>query len=99
MQSFPKKEENSDFSKPAIQQAYVQDTPDSKTLMQKEFDVNQAEQVLLTQRIQLTASLLNDLPSSDPQYFMLIAQRDMDQIELDELRVRAILLSEKLQSH
>ena len=96
MQSFSE-EESSDFSKPAIQQSFIQNTSDSKSLMQKELDVNQAEQTLLTQRIQLATSLLNDLPSSDPQYFMLLTQVQMDQIELDELKIRALLLSQKLE--
>ncbi len=96
MQYFPKKEEAPDFSKAAVQQAFVQSASDSKSLMQKELDVNQAEQVLLTQRIQLTKSFINDLPSSDPQYAMLLTQLQMDQVEIDELKVRETLLIQKL---
>lgn len=90
------KENSSDFSKPEAQQAFVQNTQDSKSLLQKELDTNQAEQILLTRRIALMKTFINDLPSSDPQYSMLIAQVQMDQIELDELKTRAILLSQKL---
>lgn len=95
MQQFPKKEVP-DFSKAEVQQAFVQETHDSKSLMQKELDVNKAEQILLDQRIRMMKSFINDLPSSDPQYSMLIGQVQMDQIESDELKVREILLIQKL---
>ncbi len=96
MQPFPKKESAPDFSNPDIQKAFVQDTQDGKSLLQKELTVNQAEQTLLTQRLQLMKSFLNDLPSSDPQYSLLLTQIQMDQIELDELKVRETLLIQKL---
>ncbi|HSX10795.1 MAG TPA: hypothetical protein VLF94_03650 [Chlamydiales bacterium] len=96
MQQFPKKEGAPDFSNPAAQQAFVQDTQTSKSLLQKELDTNHAEQNLLNRRIQLMKSLINDLPSSDPQYTTLLTQVQMDQVELDELKVRATLLSQTL---
>ena len=96
MQPFPKKENAPDFSNPAVQQAFVQNTQTSKSLMQKELDTNQAEQVLLNKRIELMKSFVNDLPSSDPQYSMLLTQIQMDQLELDELKVRSTLLIQNL---
>lgn len=96
MQPFPKKENAPDFSNPAVQQTFVQDTQDVKNLMQKELDVNQAEQVLLKQRILLMKTFVNDIPSSDPQYSMLLLQVQMDQIEMDELKNRELILIEKL---
>ncbi len=96
MQPFPKKENAPDFSNPTIRQAFVQNTENSKELMQKELDVNQAEQLLLKKRIDLMNSLVNDLPSWDPQYAMLLRQVQMDQIEIDELKFRQTLLSQKL---
>lgn len=96
MQPFPKNEGAPDFSNPAAQQSYVQNTHDDKNLMQKELDVNQAEQNLLEKRMELIRQFINDLPSSDPQYSMLLTQLHMDQIELDELKVRATLLVQKL---
>lgn len=96
MQPFPKKEEAPDFSKPIVQQSFIEDTHDSKALMQKELDVNQAEQVLLDKRIRLMKTLINDLPSSDPQYSMLLMQVQMDQVEMDELKMRETLLIQKL---
>ncbi|MDE3047262.1 MAG: hypothetical protein KGI83_02810 [Verrucomicrobiota bacterium] len=95
MQPFHKKE-TPDFSKADVQQSFVQQTHDSKELMQKEFDVNIEEQNLLGQRIRTMQSFLNDLPSSDPQYSMLAIQIQMDQIELDELKRREASLSQKL---
>src|SRR5690348_7851699 len=97
MQPFQKKDVP-DFSKSQEQQAFVQSTQDSKSLMQKELDVNQAEQILLNKRILLMKDFINDLPSSDPQYSMMLAQVKMDQIEIDELRIRETLLIQKLTS-
>ncbi len=99
MQPFlPKKESAPNFSKPEIQQAFVQDIHDSKSLLQKELTVNQAEQVLLQQRIRMMKEFINDLPASDPQYSMLAAQVQMDQIEMDELKRRESSIIEKLES-
>ncbi len=95
MHPFQKKEPP-DFSNPERQRAFVQETHDSKALMQKELDVNQAERVLLEKRIRLMQSFINDLPSSDPQYSMLAAQVKMDKLELDELKIRENLLIQKL---
>lgn len=96
MQQIPNKENNPDFSNPAIQQAYVQDIKTSKELMQKELEVNQGEQNILGKRIALMQSFVNDIPSSDPHYSMMITQINMDQIEMDELKFREILLNQKL---
>lgn len=96
MHQFPKKENNPNFSDPAIQQAYVQDIKTSKELMQKELEVNRGEQNILTKRIALMKSFVNDIPSSDPHYSMMITQINMDQIEIDELKFREILLTQKL---
>lgn len=95
MRNFQKKED-SEFSKEEIVQAFVQETHDSKSLMQKELDVNQAEQVLLHKRIELMKSTLNEIASSDPQYSMLAVQIQMDQIEIDELKFRELILIQKL---
>ena len=96
MQPFPNKENAPNFSNPAVRQAFVQETHSSKELMQKELDVNQAEQVLLKQRVELMKSFVNDLPSSDPQYSMLLIQVQMDQVEMDELKIRESFLIHKL---
>ncbi|PIS03321.1 MAG: hypothetical protein COT85_00550 [Chlamydiae bacterium CG10_big_fil_rev_8_21_14_0_10_42_34] len=96
MQPFPKKDSSPNFSNPQKQTEFVQETKDSKSLTQKELNVNQAEQVLLNKRIELMKSFINELPSSDPQYSMLVTQVQMDRIELDELKARATILLEKL---
>lgn len=93
---FSNKENTPDFSKPDAQNAYIGNTEDSKELMQKELDVNQAEQLLLQQRIDLMKAFVNDIPSSDPQYSMLLIQVQMDQIEIDELKTRALTLQKLL---
>lgn len=96
MQPFPKKENAPDLSEGAVRKAYVHETQDSKDLFQKELDVNQAEQNLLRKRIEMMNKFINDLPASDPQYNMMRRQVEMDQIEIDELKIRSALLVEKL---
>lgn len=95
MQPFPEKKELH-FSQPDVQQERFQN---SKELMQRELDVNRAEQILLEKRIQLMHSFINDLPSSDPQYSTLLAQVSMDQIEIDELKVREMFIVLKLSEY
>ncbi len=96
MTPFPNKENTPDFSDPSVQKAYIDSTEDTKSLMQKELDVNQAEQLLLKKRIALMKSFINDIPSSDPQYSMFLIQVQMDQIEIDELKTRELLLIQEL---
>jgi hypothetical protein len=95
MTPFPNKDNSPDFSPNS---AYIQDIHSSRELIQKELDVIREEQSLLQKRIQLTASLINDLPSYDPQYAMLLTQTKMDQIELDELKVREGYLIQRFDS-
>jgi hypothetical protein len=96
MQPFHKKDETPDFSNPSVQQSFVQETQDKKALMQKELDVNRQEQLLLQQRMAMMKSFVNDIPSSDPQYSMMVLQIDMDQIEIDELKARELALVQML---
>lgn len=96
MNLFPKKETTPNFSDPNARQAYVQQVQNTKELMQKELDVNQAEQNLLVKRIELMKSFVNDIPSYDPQYSMLLLQIQMDQVEIDELKVRETVLNQIL---
>ncbi|HSX25466.1 MAG TPA: hypothetical protein VLE89_00475 [Chlamydiales bacterium] len=98
MQPFlPKKESAPDFSNPSVEQAYVQEAHDVKSLLQKELDVNQMEQNLLQQRIAMMRSFINDLPASDPQYSMLLTQIQMDNIEMDELKTRETILIQNIE--
>ncbi len=92
MQPYPNKDNSPHFSKPS----FLSQPTDSKDLIQKEILVNREEQNLLTKRLLLMNQLINDLPSTDPQYYTLLTQTHMDQIELDELKTREILLSQKL---
>jgi hypothetical protein len=91
-----KKPETPDFSNPSVQRSFLEEAHSGADLMKKELEVNGVEQVLLDQRIQMMRSFANDLPSSDPQYSMLLTQMQMDQLELDELKLRAQSLTEKL---
>src|SRR5687768_749014 len=88
-----RKPETPDFGNPAIQQAFVQRIQDSHDLIQAELSVNQSEQILLLKRIEMTKEFVNHLPASDPQYSLLLIQIKMDQVELDELKAREIILS------
>jgi len=96
MHPFQNNENNRNFSDPLVRHAYVEDTQNCKALWQKELDVNKGEQQLLSKRISLMKSFVNDLPSSDPQYHMLCSQIKMDQVELDELQFRENLLIQKI---
>ena len=91
-----KKESAPDFSKPEIESAFVNDVQNAEDLLRKELDVNVGEQKLLQERIRMTNELINDIPKSDPQYGMLTIQRQMDQIELDELNRRKEAICQQL---
>lgn len=92
----PNKENAPDFSSPSVQQEYIQDATTSKSLLQKELDINKAEQNLLQKRISMANDFVNNLSASDPQYSMLITQAQMDQIEMDELKNREMWLIQKI---
>lgn len=77
-----------DLSNPQNQQSYVNTARDPKSLLQKEIDINRAEQNLIKKRIDLLKSTINDIPSFSPQYASMLPQLEMDQIELDELKIR-----------
>ncbi len=91
------KEPTPNFSNETFQKAFVHDAKSANSLIQKELSVNQAEQNLLEQRIRMMKEFINDLPSSDPQYSMMLTSIQMDQIELDELKIRASTLISQIQ--
>lgn len=78
-------------------QEFVQNTRDANALLQKELIVNQTEQNLLQQRIQMMREFVGDLPASDPQYNMILLAIQMDQIELNELKVRETSLLQTIE--
>ncbi len=98
MDSPLKKETTPDFINAKVQQAFVQDAQNSADLLHKEILVNLAEQNLLVERIRLMNEFVNDLPSSDPQYSMILTQVQMDQIELDELKRREDSIVEQIKN-
>ncbi len=98
MDSPLKKETTPDFINAKAQQAFVQDAQNGADLLHKEILVNLAEQNLLVERIRLMKEFVNDLPSSDPQYSMILTQVQMDQIELDELKRREDSIVEKIKN-
>lgn len=91
-----KKKEPKDFSNPGTQKAYIEEARSGAELIRKEMIVNQTEQVLLAKRIQMLREFLNDLPASDPQYNMCILTAEMDEIELNELKLREMILEQRL---
>ena len=66
------------------------------SLLQKELIVNHSEQMMLKKRMQLMREFMNDLPSYDPQYSMIAIAIQADQVELDELELRANALLQKM---
>lgn len=92
-----KKPETPNFSNPAAQKAFVEDIRTTKELLLKELDLNRAEQTLLKQRIAIMKSFINDLPASDPQYGMMLIQSQMDQVEMDELKVRESAIVQQIE--
>lgn len=91
-----KKPETPNFENLSSQRVFIEETRSNRDLMQKELNVNQEEQLLLEKRLQMMKEFINDLPSSDPQYSMLISQIQMDQIELNELKTRESIIIQKI---
>lgn len=89
MKEFIRKDPDRDFSSPEIQKLFVGQAQSYKSLLQKEIDVNLAEQNLLKKRISTMKELINDLPSIHPQYSVLTIQIEVDEIELNELQLRS----------
>lgn len=84
-----------DLSNPTMQLTFLEDAHSDTELIQKEIEVNEIEQQLLKKRIDMMKVFVNDLPSSDPQYSMLLTQIRMDDLELIELRLRETNLVER----
>lgn len=55
------------------------------SLLKQELDVNIEEQGVVNQRLNLLKETLEKFPNTDPQYAILFTQKEMDQIQLDEL--------------
>src|SRR5262249_47972004 len=85
-----------DLTNSLLQRAFIEDTYSPPELIKKELVVNQGEQNLLLKRIAMMKSFVSDLPSTDPQYSMILAQIHMDKIELDELKIRERILLDQL---
>jgi hypothetical protein len=79
----------------ASRQAFVQQTQDSADLLHKELLVNQAEQAILKERISVMRAFMDDLSVSDPQYGMFSISIQIDQIELDELKTRELIVQQR----
>ena len=91
-----KKYETPNFNNLADQQTFLDRLKNDNDLIQNELSVNKSQQLLLIKRIDMVKGLINDLPASDPQYSMLILQMQIDQVELDELKARGIVLTSKV---
>lgn len=94
-----KKPEDANYSQSEEQRKFTADTHSGKELLQKELDVNLANQNLLQKRILMMTDSINNIPSSDPQYSMMAIQVQMDRIELDELKSREQEITHKLSKH
>ncbi len=83
-----RKPETPNLADPQIQRHFIEEAHSSNELIRKELDVNLVAQNLLLKRIGLMRSFAGELPSSDPQYSMLLVQIQMDEVELSELKSR-----------
>lgn len=92
-----KKPEDPSFDNPSERKKFTEETKSSRELLQKELNVNQVNQNLLQKRIRTMKAGLNDISSDNPQYSIMAAQIQMDNIELDELKIRAKEISNKLE--
>ncbi|HSX38289.1 MAG TPA: hypothetical protein VLE95_05605 [Chlamydiales bacterium] len=94
-----KKYDTPDLSDPMMRRIFIEDAHSGIELMRKELSVNQMEQSLVTKRLEMMQTFANDLPSSDPHYSMLLAQIQMDLVELNELKLRESSLSSRLKNY
>jgi hypothetical protein len=78
------------------QNRFTKETQSILDLLIKEMTVNRENQNLLAKRILIMTEELNNIPASDPQYSMMAIQIQMDKIELDELKTREQILSQKI---
>jgi hypothetical protein len=67
-------------------------------LLRKEIDVSKEQEIVLKKRLKLMNESLEELPSTDPAYFTLNYQIEVDLIALDELKRRREQLVLRLKS-
>lgn len=94
-----KKPKDMDLTNDSDQKSFIEETSNGQELMQRELNLNQANQVLLQKRILIMKEDLNEIPSSNPQYSIMLAQIQMDNIELDELKLREKNIVEKIEKN
>lgn len=71
---------------------------DKKDLLQKQLDINLAEQLLLKKRIETVQRASEIREKDDPETALFQSQMEMDLIELDELIKRAKVLKEDMET-
>jgi len=93
MEDLSKKKQTSEEK---FQQAFLQDIHSGKSLIEKELIVISSEEILLKHRIGMLKEFIRNLPAGDPQYGLVVAAMEMDQIEIDSLEVRRLYLLRSL---
>ena len=102
-QYFNKAEPHLDLNSEKSKEAYVEETPDCKHLLQKELDLIEEEVKCLNQRISLfeskakhLESKAKHLPQGHPDLSLLQSQIKSDRIVIDELQAKRTEITQKL---
>lgn len=83
-----KKNEDPSISNLQYQNRLIQETKTPKELVQQELTVNKIYQQEIQKRICILKESIKNLPRHHPNITFLMAQLEMDRIELDELKIR-----------
>jgi hypothetical protein len=74
----------------------LDDKARKSALFKQELDIIQQEQIYVKKRIDLLKETLKEIPSTLPDYAILIAQLEMDQIQLDELQNKEEIIKDSI---
>jgi hypothetical protein len=65
-------------------------------ILRKDLEVNTEEQVIINKKLMILQDTINETANTDPSYALIQTQINMNQIELDEIKIRAEDLKKQL---
>ena len=80
----------------ALERSIAQDIRSGKSLLTPEILVLEAEIDIITKRIEIMKNFIRELGQQDPQYGILKIAIDTDIINLDELKMKKLELTQAL---